>query len=72
MAVRDAANDLMSIYADGVLQGTQTDDSGDISSGEIMFIGESTDETNTAMSGDMKDIRIYDVTLSEDDIAAIN
>jgi hypothetical protein len=42
-----------------------------ISSGEDMWIGESTDETTTAMSGDMADIRIYDVALTEDDIAAI-
>jgi hypothetical protein len=71
VAVRDAANDLMSLYADGVLLGTQTDTSGDISSGEVMFIGESTDEADTAMSGDMADIRIYDAALTEDQIAAI-
>ena len=71
VAVRDAASDLISLYADGVLLGTQTDTSGDISNGEIMFIGESTDETETAMSGDMADIRIYDVALTEDDIASI-
>jgi hypothetical protein len=71
VAVRDAANDLMSLYADGVLLGTQADGSGDISSGEDMWIGESTDETTTAMGGDMADVRIFDVALTEDDIAAI-
>jgi hypothetical protein len=71
VAIRDAENDLLSLYADGVLLGTLADGSGDISSGEDMWIGESTDETATAMAGDMKDIRIYDVALTEDDIAAI-
>jgi hypothetical protein len=72
VAVRDAANDLLSLYADGVLLGSASETSGDISSGEVMFIGESTDETETAMSGDMDDIRIYDIALTEDDIATIN
>jgi hypothetical protein len=36
-----------------------------------MYIGESTDETETAMAGDMSDIRIYNVALTEDDIAAM-
>jgi len=71
VAVRDAENDLLSLYADGVLLGTLADTSGDISSGEDMWIGESTDEETTAMAGDMRDIRIYDVALTEDDIAAI-
>jgi len=71
VAVRDATNDLMVFYADGVLLGVLNETSGDISSGEVMFIGESTDETETAMSGDMKDIRIYDFALTADDIASI-
>jgi hypothetical protein len=36
-----------------------------------MWIGESTDETATAMAGDMKDIRIYGVALTDDQIGAI-
>jgi hypothetical protein len=71
VAIRDAANDLISIYADGVLQGSEADTSGDISSGEPMWIGESTDETDTAMSGDIDDVRIFDKALTEDEIAAI-
>ncbi len=71
VAVRDAANDLISLYADGVLLGSTEDVSGDISSGEDMWIGESTDETDTAMSGDMADIRIYGAALTEDEIASI-
>jgi hypothetical protein len=71
VAIRDAANDLISIYADGVLQGSEVDTSGDISSGEPMWIGESTDETGTAMSGDIDDVRIFDKALTEDEIAAI-
>jgi hypothetical protein len=71
VAVRDAANDLMSVYADGILLGTQTDNTGDISNGESMLIGDSTDQTGQAMSGDMADIRIYSAALTEDDIASI-
>ena len=71
VAIRDAVNDQLSIYADGVLQGTGTDSSGDISSGETLWIGESTDETETAMSGDIDDIRIFDNVLTEDEIVAL-
>jgi len=71
VAVRDTANDLMSVYIDGELMGTQTDTSGDISSGEPLWIGESTDEETTAMSGDICDVRIFNVALTEDEIAAI-
>jgi len=71
VAIRDAVNGQLSIYADGVLQGTGTDSSGDISSGEDMWIGESTDETETAMSGDIDDVRIFDNVLSEGEIVAL-
>ena len=33
-----------------------------------MWIGESTDETNTAMSGDIKDVRLYNVCLTPSEI----
>ena len=71
VAVRDAENDLMSLYADGVLLGTLADTSGDISSGEDMWIGESTDEENTATAGDIADVRIFNSALTEDQIGAI-
>jgi hypothetical protein len=71
VAVRDAVNDLLSVYADGVLLGTNTDGSGDISSGEPLWIGESL-SGSMAMSGDIADIRIFDVALTEDQIASIN
>jgi hypothetical protein len=71
VAVRDSVNDLIALYADGVLQGSTADTSGDISSGEDMWIGESTDETDTAMSGDIDDVIIFDKALTEDEIAAI-
>lgn len=75
VAVRDAVNDQLSIYADGVkLDATGdpgVDTSGDISSGEALWIGESTDETGTAMMGDIDDVRIFAQVLTEDDIAAI-
>jgi len=71
VAVRDAANDLLLIYADGMLQGTTTDNSGDIANGEPLWIGESTDEEGTAMSGDIQDVRIFNTALTEDEIIAI-
>jgi hypothetical protein len=48
-----------------------TDNSGDISNGEPMWIGESTDEFVTAMSGDMDDVRIYAQALTEDEAILI-
>ena len=72
VAIRDAANDLMSVYADGILLGTQTDNTGDISNGEPLWIGEFPDGTDSAMSGDIKDVRIYNAALTEDEIASIS
>jgi hypothetical protein len=71
VAIRDAANDLLSVYADGILLGTQTDNTGDISNGEPLLIGEFPDAADSAMSGDIKDVRIYNAALTEDEIAAI-
>jgi len=70
VGVRDAANDLMSLYIDSVLVATQVDNSGDISNGEPLVIGEHAPGGDT-MLGDIDDIRIYDVALTEDDIASI-
>ena len=70
VAIRDAVNDLMLVYADGVLLGTAADTSGDISNGEGMRIGASTNDDST-MTGDIDDVRIFDVALTEDEIAAI-
>ena len=70
VGVRDAANDLMSLYVDGVLLGTATDSSGDISNGEPMFIGEAP-YGGDSMSGDIKDVRIFNAALTEDQIGEI-
>jgi hypothetical protein len=43
-----------------------------ISNGEPLWIGESTDELNSAMSGDIDDIRIFAKALTEAAIAAID
>jgi hypothetical protein len=56
------------IYANGEFQGGTADISGDISNGEPLWIGESTDETGTAMSGDINDVRIYNYALSAGEI----
>jgi hypothetical protein len=70
----------MYIYADGVnLDALQPDNDGfngldfseDISSGEPLWIGESTDEFVTAMSGDMDDVRIYAQALTLDETILI-
>lgn len=68
VAVRDTAGGLLSIYANGVLAGSEPDVSGDISNGEPLWIGESTDENGTAMSGDIRDVRLYNYALSDSDI----
>jgi hypothetical protein len=69
VAVRNAVEDVTQLWANGVLQGETEETSGDISSpGEPLWIGESTDETGTAMSGDMKDVCIYNYALTEDEI----
>jgi hypothetical protein len=68
VAVRDAVHDSIKIYANAELQGWTVDKSGDISSHEPLWIGESTDEAATAMSGDMKDLRIYNYAMSPDKI----
>lgn len=48
MLVRDAVNDLLSMYVDGVLVTSSTDNSGDIDN-----------------------VRIFPLTLTEDDVATI-
>jgi hypothetical protein len=68
VAVRDADNDSMMIYANNMWQGGTADNSGDISNGEPLWIGESTDETGTAMSGDMNDVRLYGYAMSLEQI----
>jgi lysophospholipase L1-like esterase len=71
VAIRDAVNDTMMIYANNEFLGGTKDESGDISNGEPLWIGESTDETGTAMSGDINDVRIYNYALSADEIKAL-
>ena len=68
VVVRDAANDLISIYADGILQGSVTDTSGDISSGEELRIGNSTKDGRTS-EADIDDVRIFPQALSKGEIA---
>jgi hypothetical protein len=65
LATRDTTANILSLYADNVLLGTQEDQSGDISNGEPLRIGESTDESGTAMDGAISDVRIYNVLLNE-------
>jgi len=67
VAVRDAANDLLSLYADGILQGSAAETSGDISNGEGMRIGASTNDDST-LTGDIDDVRIFPTALSKGEI----
>jgi hypothetical protein len=77
VAVREATALQLSLYANGVRMELIADAvmiediSGDISSGEPMWIGESTDESATAMMGDIDDIRFFDRALNEDEIGMI-
>jgi hypothetical protein len=70
VSVRDSINDELLIYADGILQGTAPDNSGDISSGEPLRIGNCVSE-HAPMMGDIDDVRIFDKALSEEEIAAV-
>ena len=77
VAVRDTLNRQLLLYANGVkpavVEGGDTgvDGTGDISNGEPLWIGESTDESNTAMLGDIDDLRIFDRALTEDEIVSL-
>jgi hypothetical protein len=71
VAVRDADSDTLLIYANAELQGSAADISGDITNGEPLRIGESTDETGTAMSGDIKDVCLFNAALSSEEIIAL-
>jgi hypothetical protein len=69
--VRDAVNDLLSMYIDGVLMTSGADSSGDISSGEEMRIGNTTVGNDRTCEADIDDVRIFNVALTEDEINAI-
>ncbi len=69
--VRDAVNDLLAMYVDGALMVSGTDSSGDISNGEEMRIGNTTVGNGRTCEADIDDVRIFNVALTEDDIAAI-
>jgi len=71
VAVRDAANDQLLLYADGILQGTAADTSGDISNGEPLRIGNCVDE-QAPMIGDIDDVIIFGKALTEQDIASLD
>jgi hypothetical protein len=69
--VRDAVNDLLAMYIDGVLMTSGTDNSGDISSGEEMRIGNTTVGNGRTCEADIDDVRIFPSALTEAEIAAI-
>jgi hypothetical protein len=74
VCVRDAENNQMSLFADGVLLTSGGDNtngdgtSGDISSGEQMEIGNGMGKTSVA---EIADVRIYDVALSAYEIGSL-
>ena len=68
VAVRDTSAGKLSLFANGMLIGSGDDTSGDISNGEPLWIGESTDEDGTAMSGDIREVRLYNYALGKGDI----
>ncbi len=70
VAVRDSINDLLSLYADGILQGTATESSGDISNGEPLRIGNCVSE-QAPMIGDIDDVIIFAQALTENEILEV-
>ena len=71
-AVRNATTKIISLYTDGEKLGEIAETSGDISSGEPLWIGESTDELETAMGGDICDVRFYNIALDSVQIMEVS
>jgi hypothetical protein len=70
VGLRDTFKGELRIYADCVLQGTAVDNTGDISNGEALRIGDLVSEEGP-MYGDIDDVRIFEKALNEDDIAMV-
>ncbi len=63
VAIRATASDQLLLYANVNLEGSASDDTGDISQNEDLFLGVSPDEENTNFAGFLDDIRIYNYAL---------
>ncbi len=70
VVIRDTVNNQLSMYADGVLQGTTPDLTGGIANGEIMTIGNSTNFSNPCEAY-IDDVRIFAKALTADEVVAI-
>ena len=71
VAVRNTASDQLLLYANTDLAGSASDDTGDISQTEDLFLGVSPDEENTNFAGLLDDIRIYNYALDMAEIEEI-
>jgi unsaturated rhamnogalacturonyl hydrolase len=71
VAIRDVENKILKLFANNELQGTLTDNTGDISQNEDLFFGLSPDETNTNLKGSLKDIRFFNYAIRDSLISAL-
>jgi len=71
VAIRAMASDQLLLYANAKLEGSATDNTGDISQKEDLFLGVSPDEENTNFAGLLDDIRIYNYALDITEIQEI-
>ena len=65
VAVRDVENDQLKLYANTVLKGVTTDNTGSISQDEDLVFGDSPDETDNYLEGSLDDIRFYNYAISD-------
>ena len=71
VAVRNRASEQLLLYANTNLEGSASDDTGDISQNEDLFLGVSPDEDDTNLAGLLDDIRIYNYALDATEIETI-
>ncbi|MDD3080075.1 MAG: T9SS type A sorting domain-containing protein [Paludibacter sp.] len=68
VGVRDVENDVLNLYIDGVLKGTKTDVTGDISQTENLVIGNTNVNFVNAFGGSLDEISIYKGALTAEDV----
>jgi len=71
VAVRNTASDQLQLYVNANLEGSTDDNTGDISQNEDLYLGVSSDESDTYLTGALDDIRIYNYALDHTEIQAL-
>lgn len=71
VAVRNTASDQLQLYVNANLEGSAPDNTGNISQDEDLYLGVSSDEFDTYLTGALDDIRIYNYALDHTEIQAL-